>query len=193
MEPPFNLEKTITRLTNSEEDALDELYKHFYPKLYYFSKSFLKFETDVEDVLQEVFVKIWINRENINDSLTFSSYIFTITKNALLNHLRSKLKEQSFRTELATQVISSEFTWQESTDYNEIQQQVNSLINSLPEKRQQIFRLSREEGLSNKEISKRLGISVKTVEDHMTHALRYLKIHLKEAGIVSLLYFYLFL
>ncbi len=193
MKPSFNLEKAITKLANDEKDALDELYNHFYPKLYHFSKSFLKLDNDVEDVLQEVFVKIWINRHNIYDPLTFNSYIFTITRNTLLNYLRSKLKEQTFRSELAQQSIASEFTGQDSMDYKEIQQQVNDLIKSLPQKRQQIFRLSREDGLSNKEIAEKLDISVKTVEDHMTHALKYLKNHLVRAGVSALLYFYLFL
>jgi RNA polymerase sigma-70 factor (ECF subfamily) len=77
-------------------------------------------------------------------------------------------------------------------EYEDLKKQTDKIIGKLPEKRKEIFRLSREEGMSYKEISEKLGISIKTVEDHMSHALRYLREQLKGFDILTLLYISLF-
>jgi len=78
-------------------------------------------------------------------------------------------------------------------EYDEIKTLIDQIIAGLPQKRQQVFVLSRNEGLTNKEIAHQLNISEKTVEDHITHAIRHIKDLMKGMGIISLLYFYFFL
>ncbi len=188
-----NTEEIIRRLKKDDKSAVDELFSYYYPRLYHFSKSILKIENDIDDILQEVFVKIWLNRQKINNVETFNSYIFTITKNEVLNLIRSNLRDQTFKDELFLRSVAEEYQTQNLVEFNEIETRINQIVASLPEKRQQVFILSRMEGLSNKEIALQLNISEKTVEDHITHAIKYIKSSLKEMGILSLLYFYLFL
>jgi len=190
--PSLNTEELIRRLKKNDKSALDEIFNHYYPRLYNFSKRILKIEDDIDDVLQDVFLKIWLNRGRINNHETFNSFIFTITRNALLNLLRSKLKDRTFREEFSKKVIATEYLTEQPFDYEEIKTAIDKIIVRLPEKRQKVFILSRSEGLSNKEIAQRLDISEKTVEDHITHSVRFLKKSLGEIGIISILYIYLF-
>lgn len=175
-----------------DKSAVDKLFNYYYPRLYHFSKSILKIETEIDDILQEVFVKIWLNRHKISNAETFNSYIFTIAKNEVLNLIRSNVRNQTFREELFRQSVAEEYQLQNQLEFNEIKNGIDKIVASLPEKRQQVFNLSRNEGLSNKEIAQQLNISEKTIEDHITHAIKHIKIHLKEMGIISIFYFNLF-
>lgn len=187
------IEELIGRLKNNDKSALDEIFNYYYPRLYNFSKKILKIEDEIDDILQDVFLKIWLHRSKINNPETFSSFIFTITKNALLNLIRSNAKNQAFKEEFSKRIISSEYVTQNQIEFKEIKTAIDQIVSKLPEKRQKVFLLSRNEGLSNKEIAQKLNISEKTVEDHITHSIRFLKKSLSEIGILSLLYFYLFL
>ena len=186
-------EKIIHRLKNDDKSAVDELFGYYYPRLYHFSKSILKIEDGIDDILQEVFVKIWLNRYKIGNPDTFNAWIFTITKNEVLNLIRNNLKDQTFKDELFLRSVAEEYQTQNFIEFEEIKAGIDKIVTSLPEKRQQVFILSRTEGFSNKEIALQLNISEKTVEDHITHAIKYIKNSMKEMGIISLLYFYLFL
>ena len=186
-------EEIIRRLKNEDKSAVDELFSYFYARLYHFSKSILKVENGIEDILQDVFIKIWLNRQKIGNAETFNAYVFTITKNEVLNLIRANLRDNTFRDELFLQAVAQEYQTQNPLEFDEIKTAIDKIVACLPEKRQQVFILSRTDGLSNKEIAKQLNIAEKTVEDHITHSIRYLKNSLKEMGIVSLLYFYLFL
>ena len=186
-------EDIILRLKNEDKSALDELFGYYYPRLYHFSKSILKIENDIDDILQEVFVKLWLNRQKIGNPETFNSYIFTITKNEVLNLIRNNVRDQSFKDKLFLQAVGEEYQQQSELEFDEIKAGIERIVTNLPEKRQQVFVLSRTEGLSNREIALQLNISEKTVEDHITHAIKQIKNSMKEMGIISLLYCYLFL
>ena len=183
----------INRLKNEDKSAVDDLFTYYYPRLYHFSKSILKLENDIDDILQEVFVKVWLNRQKIGNPETFNAYIFTITKNEVLNLIRSNLRDHTFKDQLFQYAVAEEYQNSMPLEYEEVKAGIDKIVAALPEKRQQVFILSRTEGLSNKEIAQQLNISEKTVEDHITHAIKQIKSSMKEVGIISLLYCYLFL
>jgi len=186
-------EEIIRRLKRDDKVALDELFGYYYSRLYQFSKSILKVDNEIDDILQEVFVKIWLNRQKIGNAETFNGYIFTITKNGVLNLIRKNLRDHTFRDQLFLRSVAEEYQLENQLEFEEIKAGIDQIVAKLPEKRQQIFILSRTSGLSNKEISAQLNISEKTVEDHITHAIKQIKRSMKEMGILSILYFYLFL
>lgn len=179
-------------MANDDKKALEELFNYYYPRLYNFSKMFLKLEEGIDDILQEVFIKIWNNRSNIRNSSSFNPFIFTITRNLLLNELRKQLNNQKLKDKVQKLSIAEEYNSFEKLEYSELQGIVDQIIDKLPEKQQQVFILSRTHGLSHKEISEKLNISVKTVEYHITQSTSSIKSKLKQLGIISLLYFYLF-
>ncbi len=187
------LNRIVIRLIRDDKKALDEIYHIYYPKLYAFSKSFLKVDDDINDILQEIFVKIWLKRGNIKNVDTFNAYIFTITKNAVVSYFREKIKFQEFETRVKQLVVNKFDSFEESVEYKDLKEKADRVIEQLPERRKEIFKLCREDGLSYKEIAEKLGISIKTVEDHMLHANRFLHKHLKEMDLIVLLYCALFL
>lgn len=189
----LNLNKEITELTNSNESSLEVLFNYYYPRLYHFSKSFLKIETGIDDILQEVFLKVWQNRKQITSVSTFNAYIFTITKNLLLNEIRRRLNNEKIKDNLQKLSIAEEYRTFDDVEYNDLKVKIENIVNELPERQKEVYNLSREEGLSHKEIAEKLGISPKTVEYHITQSISFLKKKIKELGLVALLYFYLFL
>ena len=168
------------------------LFNYYYPRLYSFSKSFLKLEDGIDDILQEVFIRIWQNRKTIKSAESFNSYIFTITRNLLLNELRSRLNDQKIKGQILKASLPEEYVSFEKTDYLELKEKIEEVIGELPPKQREIFRMSRSEGLSHKEIAEKLNISTKTVEYHITQSINTLKSKLEALGLLSLLYFYLF-
>lgn len=186
--------KTIVRdLANGDKQALDEIYKFFYPKLYAFAKSFLKVEDNINDILQDVFVKLWMNREKINRVDTFNSYLFTIAKNAIVSYFRDKTRDLQFEARIKAVLAENHLDFHDELEYKELKSNIDAIIDQLPEKRKQIFMLSREDGMSNNEISEKLGISVKTVEDHMTHALKFIRKNMETMGMYAVMYSFLFI
>nr|WP_321356356.1 RNA polymerase sigma-70 factor [uncultured Draconibacterium sp.] len=188
----LNLNKVIDELAKDNETSLEKLFNYYYPRLYNFSKSILKIETGIDDILQEVFVKIWQNRKKIKTPNTFNALIFTITRNLLLNELRRQLNNKNAKEELKKLSLAKEYSLSQTIEFNELKERVDELIAELPERQKEIFLLSRSEGLSHKEIAEKLGIKPKTVEYHITLSVKHLKHKLGELGIMSLLYLYLF-
>ena len=193
MEQKINLDKEINELTKSNESSLEILFNYYYPRLYHFSKTFLKIETGIDDILQEVFLKVWQNRKKITSASTFNAYIFTITRNLLLNELRSRLNDQKIKDKIQQLSVAKEYESFEEVEYNDLKAKIEEIVDELPARRKEVFILSRKEGLSHKEIAEKLSISPKTVEFHITQSVSYLKKKFKELGLVALLYFYLFL
>ncbi|MFV0590568.1 MAG: RNA polymerase sigma factor [Draconibacterium sp.] len=186
------MEKILTDLAKDDDSSLEALFDYYYPRLYNFSKSFLKIEDRIDDVLQEVFVKIWQNRKKINSADSFNSFVFTITRNLLLNELRAYISNEKMKDEIRKKSTAQEYSSIAQIEYADLKEKVDTIIETLPERQKQIFILSRIEGLSHKEIAEKLNIKTKTVEYHIAKSISYLKGRLKELGVLSVLYFYLF-
>lgn len=187
------LKKIIAELAHDNDSAMDELFNYYYPRLYNFSRSFLKMEDGIDDLLQEVFVKLWQNRKNINSADTFNAYIFTIARNLLLNELRSRLNNQKMKDRLHDLSVGEEYSLFKQIEYNDLKEKIDLAIGELPARGKEIFMLSRNDGLSHKEIAEKLQISTKTVEYHITQSTSFLKQKLRSLGMIPILYFFLFL
>jgi len=192
MNEKFNLKRILKELSKDHESPLEELFNYYYPRLFEFSRSFLKLEQGIDDILQEVFIRIWQNRKKIKDPATFNSYIFTITRNLLLNELRSRLNQESLKDEIRQLSTAQEYTSLDQIQYKDLKNRVDEIIGELPERQKEIFILSRTEGLSHKEIAEKLQITTKTVEYHISLAIKFLKTNLNGHALMVLLLFYLY-
>jgi RNA polymerase sigma-70 factor (ECF subfamily) len=136
---------------------------------------YVKNREEAEEIAQEVFVRVWLRRFDLKEDLSFSSYIFMIAKNALIDLIRKKQKETDFYKNNPPSMDMYTAPSDDSMEYNELAAIIDRSIDDLPQKRKQIYLLSRDEGLTYKQISEKLNISIKTVETHMRLALQQLK------------------
>lgn len=167
----FNEMFLVKQVANGNESAFLKLFNHYKNDVYNYSKNMLKEKIYAEEIVQDVFLKVWLTRENLNSDLSFKSYIFTITRNLTINFLHKVANDRKVREH----VFYVKPTSYNPTDalfdeiYNEkLQQQA---INTLPPKRKRIFELSRKEEMSYDQISKELGISKNTVKNQMSRSL----------------------
>jgi len=187
-------DKLVNKLKGGDKKALSALFDYYYPRLYSYSKSFLKIEDGIDDIIQEVFLKIWENRENILNPVTFNSYVYTITKNMLLNELRSRLNNQKLKDKIYKLSVGKEYLLSDELEFNELKDRLDSIIGDLPANQKQIYFLSRNEGMSHKEIAKKLKISTKTVEYHISRSISFIKSRLSDLEMVifaCFLYYFL--
>ena len=188
----MNEAEYISKLQTGDLRAFDKLYNFYSPKLYSFAVSLLKNNEDSEGIVQEAFLILWKKRNEIDSTKSFKSYLFTISHNLIIDQLRKRLKEKEYQAYLERYYNLVAMTPEQVTDYNIIKSQVDKAVEELPEKRKQIYRLSREKGLSHKEISKQLNISGKTVENQITLTLRHLRDRLGTEIPAVILYLFLF-
>ncbi len=179
---------------NGDVLAFDTIYKKYSRRLFGFVFRYVKQETDTEGIIQEVFIKIWQSRGKIKEYSSFESFLFTIAHNAAVNLLKKRATEQKYIEHvksLQRPEQASELT--DEIHYKELQQKLQGLLNELSPRQKEIFQLSREEGLSHKEIAEKLGISVNTVKNHLVTTLSFLKNKLNNGLIISGFFISLFL
>ena len=186
-------DRICKELKAGNKRILDELYTYYHKRIFGFALSYLKSEEDAYDIVQEVFINLWNNRHALKKESRIEPLIFTATKNAVISLFRKKATERKYLEYLGNTVISNNIGAQEMTDFGFLENLYEDLISQLPEKRKEIFILSRKEGLNNKDIAQRLGISEKTVENQLTKALAFLKEKLGNAGWLGVMFFHLFL
>lgn len=165
----------VKQFKDGSHAAYKVLYLKYAPKLFAFSRKYIYDADDAREIVQEVFLRIWEKRENIDESQSFSSYVIQAAKHRIFNGFRKKVNEQAYIDFLAFGDNTQANFTEHQVDYMEVKQKAEEAINALPEKRREIFRLSREEGLKNKEIAEKLRISIKTVENQMGEALKSLR------------------
>jgi RNA polymerase sigma-70 factor (ECF subfamily) len=172
-------EKTLfNNIKQGDEIAFEQLFKTYYSHLCLFATKILADNNSAEEIVQDFFVKLWEKRKEIFIDSSLKNYLFRSVKNLCLNHI----KHNHIKIQHAKRVISEAETNQYNDNFIEINliQEIEESIESLPEKRREIFRLSREEGLKYREIAEKLNISIKTVEAQMGLAIKSLREKLKK-------------
>ena len=162
----------LLRLSNDDEKAFEFIYWKYNAHVYNFANSLLYSPKIAQDITQNVFLKIWEKRHEINPEQNFNAYLFTIARNMVYKETEQKLlAEQSLR-QLEDVLDMSTI---QTLDYHFTEELCRSLVEELPPARREIFKLSRFERLSNKEIALRLSISERTVETQLYRATCFLK------------------
>ena len=158
----------IDELVAGSHKAFHTVFKATYPKVHAFSLGFTKNEADAADIAQLVFMKLWV----------FDTYLYTITKNTTLNHIASR---KTFSVDIATvrEMAAGNASPQELVEADDLQLLIDMVVDNMPSQRQAIYRMSREEGLSNEQIAEKMGLQKKTVENHINLALRDIREMLK--------------
>ncbi|NDV46584.1 RNA polymerase sigma-70 factor [Paludibacter sp. 221] len=170
----------IEEIRQGKIAAFEDLFNLFYSRVKNFAQGMIKNEDTAEEIAQNVFMKVWMNREKLSADLSFSSYIFTITQNEVHDYFRSKYYFLHYQESL--QKVDSKLEYEIDSEYNikEIKELVNTTLLSMPEQRKLVFKLSREKFLTNDEIAQKLNISKRTVEKHISLALATIKKNLSD-------------
>lgn len=164
----------IQKLKKGDDEAFSAVYKLYWEKVYNFSRLYLASSEDVAEIVQEVFIKLWETRHLIDEEQSFEGFLFIITRNQIFNYSRKRLN-YSFLKMTVMQSIEKSYEEEDQLEIADLKRHLSVLISQLPERQQEIFRLSREQHMTYKQIAEQLSISEKTVEYHMTAALKYLR------------------
>ncbi len=172
----------IKRVKQGDRTAFDELYKLHYFSLRSYASLFLDKE-EAEDIVQDVFLNIWINKDRLDDKLSFRNYLLRSIYNSSLNVIKKKSHSAEYNSIYRNEIEEMGYLYYnpDANDiirrlYNEdLQTQLTKAINSLPAKCREVFTLSYIHEMPSKEISKKLGISLSTVENHIYAALKQLR------------------
>lgn len=180
----------VKKLKEGDSFAFEVLFYKYRNKVKGFATKMVPSQIDPEETVQEVFIKLWLKKEMIDPEKDFQSYLFSIAKNLILDHLKSAVNRKLYFVDEHFQqdILSDESL--DGTVPVDFEEQILSLIEQIPERRREIFRLSRFEGMTYKQIAERLNITENTVDSQIRNALAFLR---KEFRKFVILFFLLFL
>lgn len=180
----------FTGIANGDGGSLTVLFKRYFDRLKWNAVKMLKSEFWAEEVIQEVFMQLWTNREGLRDIEFPAAYLFRITANRCLDRIRRQKQEIKIQYLLNLARSDAASTPPQNTyDLQLIETLVSEAVQRLPEKGRQVFELQRTGDFSYQEIADRLGISKNTVRNHMVKSLRFIRGYLAEKGEIFLFIF----
>lgn len=161
-----------------DDDSFELLFKTHFKALHAYGMSILRDEQEAEEIVQQVFLKFWEKRNTLTIETSVKAYLYKSVYNDCLNHLRNFKTRLKYQGEAQRMTDLYERPASARVEMNEFQSILNEAINELPEKCRTIFQMSRFEELKYREIAEKLGLSVKTVENQMSKALKILRLEL---------------
>lgn len=164
----------VISLKNGDERAFTALYKLYWSKVYNFSRLYLSSIAEVEEIVQQVFVKVWETRDFLREDEHFKGYLFIITRNLIFNQFRKSFNEKAYRLTVLEASLES-YNIEDELNAADLKEFIQRLVCELPPRQQEVFKMSRDAHLTYKEIASRLNISEKTVERHINEAIKFLK------------------
>ena len=170
----------LEQLKAGDRRAFERIFMEYSPRVYRFAQRFMNVRCDIEEVVQDVFVRLWEARTNVNPELNFDNYLFTITRNLILNRHRARRVNEIYvqdtvlaGLEQGKDLPEDEIIAQDLANF------IDRITEQLPPKQQEVFNLSRQKMMTYREIAQQLGISEKTVEAHIYQALRFIRKNLE--------------
>jgi RNA polymerase sigma-70 factor (ECF subfamily) len=185
--------KLIKNLIKGDAVSFDEIFERFNEKVYAFSISNLKNKQDAEEVVQEVFYNLWKDRAKLKELKSLDAWIFAVSFNIIRKHFRKLARDRKLFENFSETKLSQDNSTATEVEYNDLLEKAENIIEKLPARQKNIYLLSKRQGLSNTEISTKLNITKKTVENHLTTAKAFLRRALVDERLLSILFFWLFI
>lgn len=177
----------IGLLKQGDENALRVIYDRFYDRVFYLAMQFLKSPESAEEIVQDVFLKLWEKRHEIDESRPVEAWLYTVTRNRVINQFRKVAREQACLK--IKDVLPETCDFDKTADKKILDREVDILLDQalrqLPEKQREVYRLARLEGYSRNEIAEHLHISALTVKTHMARALISVRSYLEQKGVLT--------
>jgi len=188
--PQLSDEELTGFIQSDELVAFKEIYNRYWYKLYMFTNKRLRCKEASEEIVQNFFAKFWQNRNAIKINESLKAYLFSSISYLIINHLKKEaLKNQYLQLSYTTVEEQLDNSTEDTVHLHDLQGIINKELEKLPIRCRSVFELSRMGNKSNKEIAHILNISEKTVENHITNAIRYLRVNLKSALLLTILVF----
>lgn len=165
---PIADKELVKALKNGNQLAFDTLYNMYKDRIILFATKFIKSREIAEDTYHDVFTQIWINKESLDESKSFSSFLYILVKNRLLDEIRKQLQDKKFRESLSSDTtLNDTLDGVLSEDFDKLYKES---LNKLTHQQRIIFSMSRDEYKTYKEIAEHLNISINTVKSHLSQA-----------------------
>jgi len=163
------------RIAAGDQEAFAALFHLWRDKLYFFVLRITDSEARAEDVLQDVFTRIWQHRQQLTEVRNADAYLYSMARNQAITYLRQMARETVALARLSQAEPAPLAGSDETLFEKELREKLQIILQHLPPQQRQVFTLSRQHGLKKEEIAKELNISASTVKNHMTHALRTIR------------------
>ncbi|WP_290797259.1 RNA polymerase sigma factor [Flavihumibacter sp. UBA7668] len=171
----YNEKELVSQLSTGSEWAFEQLYHHYSPGLASKLLRITKSEQYTGDILQEVFLKIWNGRENLEPDKSFPAYLNTIAEHLAIDYFRKAARDRQLMASIKNAAIAAYDSIEESLYRKENAELLHSLIKSLPPQRRQVFHLVKIEGRSYDEVGQLLNVSSSTISDHIVKATKQIR------------------
>jgi RNA polymerase sigma-70 factor (family 1) len=183
----YNEKELLALVAGGDEKAFRKLFHQYWDNIYGVALMLTKSPAMAEDMVQEIFLKLWLKREQLGEVDNFQNYLFIIARNHIFDLLRKKSREQEFYNQLVSYFQEGPDSPEQQLLHKESKNLLQKAINSLPDQQRKVYLLSRDQGLKQDEIAAQLGISKNTVRNHMAKALQTLREVLTQQASGSLL------
>lgn len=170
----------LLQASEGDEEAFASLFHTYRDKLYAFTYSISRSREIAEDVVQDVFLKIWQQRERLNAIDNFNAFLYRMSYNHTINLLKRLYKETLVLVEASERNNPSPLLPDEQMTYRILEQSIAQIVSKLPPQQKAVYQLSREQYMKQEDIGRQLQISISTVQNHMTQALRTIREKLTE-------------
>jgi len=177
-----------TLLAQRDEAAFEQMFKTHFKRLHAYAFTILRDEIQAEEMVQQVFFKLWERNENLSLTGSISSYLYRAVHNESLNYIKHQKVRSNHQLNVAYRMKNEVEHPAKKIIAGELEKKIHTALNELPEQCRTIFQMSRFDELKYREIADKLGISVKTVESQMSKALRLLRVKLVDFLIFILLF-----
>lgn len=176
----------MAHLKVGSSEAFEQLYSRYADVLYGYLVRLVKSEASATDILQETFVRVWVNRSNLNPALSFRSFLFKIATNLVYDFYRKAAHDKKLQRHIKDSMNMDYRHVEEVFQQKDDAKLLHQMIDLLPPQRKQVFQLVKLEGMSYDEVSRTMNISISTISDHMVKANKFLRLHIQRAGTISL-------
>jgi len=176
----------ISGLSQGDIRSYELLFERYYCRIKGFAKGLTKDEYTAEDIVANVFMKLWLHKEKLASLSNLSGYLFSVTKNEVIDHFRARKYLTDYLHSIENE-YTEETEPEDLYDTNKIQEIVDRVVETMPEQRRKIFIMSRMENMTNGEIAEKLNLSKRTVEKHISLALDQLRPALGKRALIILI------
>jgi RNA polymerase sigma-70 factor (family 1) len=171
----YDENELLLKVAVGNENAFEQLYDHYSDTIYGIAYAYLKSQPIAEEIVQDIFLKIWIGRKSLAKIDHFSNYVFIITRNHILNTLHRKVRERNYLAHLSTILKENSISPEQELMGKESDAIINKAIFNLPPQQRLIYQLVRLNGMKLKEVAAQLGLTRNTVRNHLCRAVKFIR------------------